>query len=131
MDSVFQWTRRRRLNAYCCKDSTLSSIEFSNFSCSCDSDSAYSNSAKPITEIILAGEIICVLQDGIGKALNRSTRQPICDLNSSPYCSIRSISYNHVNNTIILVWNSRVWNSGLSISILDPTKVKMVTKSTA
>lgn len=45
-------------------------------------------------------------------------------------CSvIRSIAYNQTNNTIILVWHPRIYNNGLSVSMLDPKKIKKVGES--
>lgn len=153
MNSVFEWTRqRRRLRGFDCnKNSAIKAAEYVTFGCCCNDQKT--TDRQPVTEIVLTDDIICILRnDGIGKALDKSTHQEICQLNSSPYCRknhliaelkklflsfslrftlpfavIRSISYNHVNNTIIFVWHSRVFNNGLSVSIHCPKRIKQVT----
>lgn len=86
MNSVFEWTRRRRISAFSCSKSVVvKKAEFFNFVCNCNAQETPTR--QPVIEIVVAEEITCILQsDGIGKALDRSTHKEICQLNATPYC---------------------------------------------
>ncbi|KAH0486414.1 MAG: uncharacterized protein KVP18_001595 [Porospora cf. gigantea A] len=76
-----------------------------------------------VSEIIFAKDLLCILFD-TGKAIAYDLQTGIvkCELNEaidSENCTIRSLSYNKRNDTLIVAWNNSCNSKGLGVFVAD------------